>query len=64
MDYRELLEKFKLQFNENRRLIKENNMLKAQLGITQGKPPENPIAEPTLIKPQKGAKVTKSEIKM
>ena len=33
MDYRDLLKKYNLLLDENRRLIKENDRLKAQLGI-------------------------------
>jgi superfamily II DNA or RNA helicase len=47
MDYRELLEKYILLLGENSRLIKENDRLKAQLGITMRKPSENQIAEST-----------------
>jgi regulator of replication initiation timing len=32
MNYRELLEKYNLLLSENRRLIEENDRLKAQLG--------------------------------
>jgi superfamily II DNA or RNA helicase len=44
MDYSELLEKYNLLLGENRRLIKENDRLKAQLGIAEPKPDENQIA--------------------
>ena len=47
MDYRELLEKYNLLLSENKRLIKENDRLKVQLGITKCKPSENRIAEST-----------------
>ena len=47
MDYRELLEKYNLLLGENRRLIKENDRLKVQLGITERKPDENLITELT-----------------
>jgi superfamily II DNA or RNA helicase len=50
MDYRELLEKYNLLSGENRRLIKENDRLKAQLGIAERKPAENRIAGPTTEK--------------
>ena len=45
MDYDELLEKYNLLLNENRRLTKENHWLKSQLGMTRHKPSEDPIAE-------------------
>jgi len=48
MDYRELLEKYNLLLDENRRLTKENDWLKSQLVMpTEHKPSENPIAEST-----------------
>jgi hypothetical protein len=47
MDYRELLEKYNLLLSENSRLAKENDWLKAQLGITKSEPSENRIAEST-----------------
>ena len=50
MDYRELLEKYKLVLSENSRLIKENGMLKAMLGITELEPAENRIVVPTAEK--------------
>jgi len=50
MDYRELLEKYNLLLGENRCLIKENDRLKAQLGIAERKPAENRIAGPTTEK--------------
>lgn len=50
MDYRELLEKYNLLLSENRRLIKENARLKAQIGITKRKPSENRIVESTTEK--------------
>ena len=46
MDYRELLEKYNLLLDENRRLTKENDWLKSQLVMpTEYKPSENPIPE-------------------
>ena len=45
MDYRELLEKNNLLLSEKKRLMKENDRLKAQLEITKSKPSENRIAE-------------------
>jgi len=50
MDYRELLEKYNLLLSENSRLIKENDRLKLQLGITIRKPSEIRIAESTTEK--------------
>ena len=49
MDYRELFEKYNLLLSENRRLIEENDKLRAQLGIVERKPAENSIRddEPT-----------------
>ena len=47
MDYRELLEKFNLLLKENSRLIREKDRLKEQLGITNHKPPEKRLVEPT-----------------
>jgi len=44
MDYTELLEKYNLLLSENCRLIKENSILKAQLGITKRNFSENQIA--------------------
>jgi len=35
MDYKELLEKYNLLLSENRRLIEENDKLRAQLGIAE-----------------------------
>jgi superfamily II DNA or RNA helicase len=46
MDYRELREKYNLLLGENRRLINENDWLKAQLGIAEREPAENRIAGP------------------
>jgi hypothetical protein len=43
MDYGELLEKYSLLLDENRLLIKENERLKAQLGIGGPKADENQI---------------------
>jgi hypothetical protein len=43
MDYKELLEKYNL-------LSKENDRLKEQLGITNHKPPEMRLVEPTTKK--------------
>ena len=48
MDYSELLEKYNLLLGENRRLIKENDRLKAKLGIVAHKPDENRIAGQTI----------------
>ena len=45
-----MLEKYNLLLGENRRLIKENDRLKAQLGIAEHKPAENRIAGPTTEK--------------
>ena len=45
MDYRELLEKYNLLLSENKRLIKENDRLRVQLGIAKCKPSENRIVE-------------------
>ena len=50
MDYRELFEKYNLLLSENKRLIKENDRLKVQLGITKCKPSEYRIAESTTEK--------------
>ena len=50
MDYRELLEKYNLLLSENKRLIKENDMLRVQLGIQKCKQSENRIAESTTEK--------------
>jgi len=50
MDYRELFEKYNLLLSENKRLIKENDRLKVQLGIIKGKPSEYRIAESTTEK--------------
>ena len=50
MDYRELLEKCNLLLGENRRLIKENDRLKAQLGMAERKPAESRSAGPTIEK--------------
>ena len=50
MDYRELLEKFNLLLKENSGLIRENDRLKEQLGITNHKPPEMRLVEPTTKK--------------
>ncbi len=50
MDYKELLEKYNLLLSENSRLIKENDKLKVQLGITKHMPSENRIAESTTEK--------------
>ena len=50
MDYRELLKKYNLLLSENKSLIKENDRLKAKLGITKSKPSENRIAESTTEK--------------
>ena len=50
MDYRELLEKYNLLLGENRRLIKENDRLKAQLKIEERKLDENRIAGQTTEK--------------
>ena len=41
MDYRELLEKYNLLIGENRRLTKENDLLKMQLGETGSMPSED-----------------------
>ncbi|MGA1842865.1 MAG: TOTE conflict system archaeo-eukaryotic primase domain-containing protein, partial [bacterium] len=53
MDYKALLEKYNLLLNENSRLTKENNILKAKLGITKSKSPQNNLikitAENTLL---------------
>ena len=48
MDYRELLEKYNLLLSENKRLIKENDRLRVQLGIAKCKSSENRIAESTI----------------
>jgi hypothetical protein len=50
MDYRELLEKYNLLLSENKRLIKENDMLRVQLWIQKCKQSENRIAESTTEK--------------
>ena len=50
MDYRELLEKYNLLLSENKRLIKENDMLRVQLWIRKCKQSENRIAESTTEK--------------
>jgi hypothetical protein len=50
MDYKELLEKYNLLLSENSRLMKENDRLKVQLGITNCMPSENRIAESTTDK--------------
>ena len=50
MDYRELFEKYNLLLSENKRLIKENDRLKVQLGIIKCKPSEYRIAESTTEK--------------
>ncbi len=41
MDYKELLEKYNLLLIENSRLIKENDRLKVQIGVTKRKPSED-----------------------
>ena len=50
MDYRELFEKYNLLLSENRRLINENDRLKAQLGKAERKHAENRIAGPATEK--------------
>lgn len=50
MDSIELLKKIEFLSSENRRLIKENERLKAQLGIALCKPDENTIPGPTAEK--------------
>ena len=50
MDYKELLERNNLLLNENRRLIQENEKLKAQLGLRKRKPSENRIQGTTTEK--------------
>ena len=42
-----MLEKYNLLLGENRRLIKENDRLKAQLGIAERNPAENRVAGPS-----------------
>jgi superfamily II DNA or RNA helicase len=39
MDYKELLEKYRLLINENNRLREENNRLNVRLGIAESEPP-------------------------
>ena len=50
MDYKELLEKYNLLLSENKRLIKENNQLKMQLGLTKNTSPEYRLTQLTMRK--------------
>ena len=46
MDYKELLEKYNLLLSDHRRLIEENDRLKAHIGIAERKPDENRLKGP------------------
>jgi len=62
MDSRELFRKYNLLLSENRRLIEENDRLKAQLGKEEPKPDENQIAGPTTEKGIRDDKPTDSAL--